>query len=369
MKINFFKDYSLDEKIFCYALFFMVFLSTFSILGNIIIGYDFIVNYKWICLIIVSLIAIKYSLRKKYLNYFQIIMSSLVIFIFLPNGWITAGGSNNFTLAYGLLICMCICFILKGKTRLFFVISEIIVIILLVYLEMYFPELIYKHPQEKIYRDLIIQMPLTLSAAAYMVIIFSNAYRKERQKLKEYSELLKEKNSILFKISRIDELTGIYNRRYVFEELNEIKGKMQGEKSKVIIIMIDIDNFKNINDTYGHVVGDDILKEVSSIIVRRLGDKGFVGRYGGDEFLIVLETVNINNAKDIMEQIKIELERIDLGKEFKITISGGMAQLSKCDDIDKVLANADKLLYKVKKSGKNGIASNEDNCILTKVST
>ncbi|MDF2548253.1 MAG: diguanylate cyclase [Anaerosolibacter sp.] len=360
MKANKFTNCSLEEKIFLYMLVFIILLSVISIIGNIAVGLDFALNYKWFTLIILASIAFMDMIKKRHILVFQTVITFLIVFVFFPNGWITSGGVNGITMAYAFLICMAICFIFRGRLRLFFLISEILVVLSLVYIEMRYANVIVNNFQDKQLADLMIQMPLTLLAAAYIIIVFSKAYREEHELLKEYSERLKESNQLLTKISRTDELTGTYSRRYLFERLNEIKAQMQENHHSVVIIMIDIDNFKSINDQYGHAVGDEVLKGVSSRMIAAVKDKGFVGRYGGDEFIIVLEDVSIKDAKETIKEIKKRTSKVRCHDEFRITMSGGMACITIEDDIDDVLTNVDKLLYRVKHSTKDHILFDDE---------
>jgi diguanylate cyclase (GGDEF)-like protein len=360
MKANKIMNCSLEEKLFLYMLVFVILLSVISIIGNIAVGLDFALNYKWFALIILTSIAFMDMIRKRHILMFQTIITVLIVLVFLPSGWITSSGVNGIAMAYTFLICMAICFIFRGKLRLFFLISEILVVLFLIYMEMRYPHVIVNSYKDKQFADLMIQIPLTFSAAAYIIIVFSKAYREEHELLKEYSEKLKERNQLLTKISRTDELTGTYSRRYLFERLNEIKVQKMENNYSVVIIMIDIDNFKTINDQYGHVAGDEVLKGVSSRMISVIKNKGFIGRYGGDEFIIVLEDVSIKEAKEMIKEIKKRINQVKLHDEFRITMSGGMTCLTMEDDIDDLLANVDRLLYRVKHSTKDNILFDDE---------
>lgn len=346
----------LEEKLYLYILISLVIISTISFIGNMIIGLNDSANYKWIFLIMISLIGFILLLQKRFIIQSQSVIASLIIFIFLPNGWIDAGGLNNLTIAYIFLICISLCFVFTDKLRIFFIVSEILVLISLIIFEIRYPHILSQYPKQTILLDMFIQIPLTLFLSAYIVIVFSNAFRVEREKLKEYSKLLKDNNKKLLEISRIDELTGAYNRRYIFEILHKLKDRLKEDDVLLaMIIMIDIDNFKFINDHCGHIAGDDLLKKVSSSIISIIHSKGIVGRYGGDEFIIVLENVNEEEAKEIVEKIKIEINKIKIKDQDGISVSGGMVQFEKDNDIDNILSYADQLLYKVKQSTKNNI--------------
>lgn len=355
MKLKKIQHYPLEDKLFVYMLFFSIVISIISIIGNIYIGLKFSVNYKWIILLLISLVAIKCMLKRRYITYFRFLIFFIIVFVFLPNGWITTGGSNGLTIAYSCLICVNICFLLNGKSRIFFILSEVSIVGSLIFIEIRFPYLIDNNYLNKVLLDMLIQIPLTLFTVSYIVILFANAYNQERKKLEDYSQLLKENNLKLKKLSLTDELTGIYNRRYIFERLEELKTMIKQGKVVVTIIMIDIDDFKYINDNYGHAVGDNLLKKISNSISNIVNGMGFVGRYGGDEFLAILEDSTVEKGKEIVKKIQNALDDVFLSQKIRVTVSGGMAQFTEKDNIDDVLANADKLLYKVKNNNKNNI--------------
>ncbi|MGA1845536.1 GGDEF domain-containing response regulator [Deferribacter abyssi] len=164
---------------------------------------------------------------------------------------------------------------------------------------------------------------------------------------------LKEAYEKLYNETIHDFLTGILNRRSIINELNNLYRQPEVE---IGLIIIDIDNFKNINDTYGHLVGDEVLKDISRIISQTLRKTDFVGRYGGEEFLVILPYLNINESYKIAERIRknIENNSFHIGNlELKITVSLGVSSVKKYENLNDALEAADKALYNAKKSGKN----------------
>jgi diguanylate cyclase (GGDEF)-like protein len=152
-----------------------------------------------------------------------------------------------------------------------------------------------------------------------------------------------------------DQLTGIYNRRYIFNRLKKEMYYSIKMKFKLSILMIDIDDFKLINDNYGHQEGDKLLKEVAAAITKGLEHRGIAGRYGGDEFLIILPRCNLDKAERIGFEIadRIKLTEVS-GKAYNIKFSAGAAEYYG-EDINAFIKRVDKLLYVSKKTGKNRI--------------
>ncbi len=163
-------------------------------------------------------------------------------------------------------------------------------------------------------------------------------------------------------LSVIDELTQIYNRRYLMEIF-----KIEFEKSirynrDLSIIMIDIDDFKNINDTYGHLTGDIVLKKIGEIIKKTIRNVDIPGRYGGEEFLIILPETDKKNAKNIAERIRKSIMTTKfkslISQNIKTTISSGISNINELDIKDnelELIKLADKRLYKAKSTGKNKV--------------
>lgn len=159
----------------------------------------------------------------------------------------------------------------------------------------------------------------------------------------------------LEKSAEFDPLTLLRTRRFMYRYLgNAFKDK---NVDNLCIAMIDIDNFKGVNDTYGHLVGDTILKRVSSIINTNVGENDCVFRYGGEEILILFKT-NLEESKKTLENI-LELLRNtkhkELNNERKLTISAGLVEKGDYNTYEELIAEADKRLYKAKQNGKDQI--------------
>ncbi|HSW60196.1 MAG TPA: sensor domain-containing diguanylate cyclase, partial [bacterium] len=153
-----------------------------------------------------------------------------------------------------------------------------------------------------------------------------------------------------------DELTGLWNRRYFFEiGHNECK-RTRRYKAKFAMLMIDIDNFKNINDTYGHAAGDIVLKSVTRTFRKGLRDVDIAARIGGEEFAVLMPNTDIDGAKIVAERLRGSVESSSVeyeGKVLKITISIGISDCSNVNSIDEMMKNADDALYVAKNEGRN----------------
>ncbi len=170
-----------------------------------------------------------------------------------------------------------------------------------------------------------------------------------------YAEILKH--------ATLDALTGFYNRRQIEERIKQEASGAKRQHRNLCAIMIDIDYFKKVNDTYGHATGDLVLKTVAGEIKSQLRDYDIAGRYGGEEFLILLPFTKIDEAQLVAERLRsaVEVKKIDISKlcpdkgNINVTISLGVAQFSPQEYEKVFIRNADKALYEAKESGRNKV--------------
>ncbi len=200
-------------------------------------------------------------------------------------------------------------------------------------------------------------------------VMFQAAIRdftKQKQLEKEIifiNERLTEQNKIFKEFATKDKLTGIHNRRSFYEFAEEQWSKAVRNQLDCSIIMIDIDHFKKVNDTYGHLTGDMVLKDTVKIIDELNRDYDRLGRWGGEEFILFLPDTSIENALTIAERIrkKVEGGKFYVSDELKIsvTISLGVTskQLSDTLELDVLFDCADKALYNAKETGRNKVCS------------
>ncbi len=189
----------------------------------------------------------------------------------------------------------------------------------------------------------------------------NNAMRVKRaeQKLQSTLQVLEEKNEILKKLVIIDGLTQLYNHKYIVEQLGKRFYEARRYRQDLCIIMFDIDFFKNVNDTCGHLFGDTVLFKLSACFLKNIRSVDFVGRYGGEEFLVVLPNTNLKNAVHVANFLREKVNEISFYEKpgFKITISGGVCEINGHNDYIEMISKADKNLYKAKENGRNRIES------------
>ncbi|MDF1880939.1 diguanylate cyclase [Sulfurimonas sp. MAG313] len=156
-----------------------------------------------------------------------------------------------------------------------------------------------------------------------------------------------------------DFLTGLYNRRYLYETGKKLYENAKREHLSIVVAMIDIDYFKKINDRYGHEAGDMALKYLGELFIKEFRDSDVVTRYGGEEFCIILTNTQMNHATKVMEGIcsKVEDMRIEINKiSFRMTLSIGLND-KMLGSFDQMIASADEKLYRAKNEGRNRVVT------------
>jgi len=177
-------------------------------------------------------------------------------------------------------------------------------------------------------------------------------------------ETLQKTNRRLEHLATTDSLTGLYNRRYFRTRMEDEFARSKRYGSPLCCMMIDIDDFKEINDTYGHLQGDTILRELSDRILKTVRTSDIVARYGGEELIVILPQTNMDGAKIYADRL---LEKISdepysgLPPDRKVTVSIGIAMMDMktCETTKDLIQSADTALYKAKREGKNRIIVGE----------
>jgi diguanylate cyclase (GGDEF)-like protein len=159
--------------------------------------------------------------------------------------------------------------------------------------------------------------------------------------------------AIASKISDIDQLTNIYTRRYTLDRLFEEFERSKRYGESLSMAMIDIDDFKRVNDTYGHDVGDEVLRKISNTLKDSVRKIDIVGRYGGEEFLIIFPHTNLDQSMKSCARILKNVR--EFYRWMRLTLSIGVVEASSCNNVDDFLKCSDLALYQAKFGGKNRI--------------
>lgn len=183
---------------------------------------------------------------------------------------------------------------------------------------------------------------------------------KVQLKLKLLQDELKKSNEMLKELSNTDPLTQLFNRRYMMEVLDREIQRTARKGSPISILIMDIDHFKKVNDTYGHQFGDVVLVKIANIIKNHLRTYDVAARYGGEEFVAILPETPLMEAMAVAERIRIATQQTTFPNKLqslKVTISIGAATFTipELDSVDDLIRIADEALYRAKSEGRNRV--------------
>jgi two-component system, cell cycle response regulator len=181
-----------------------------------------------------------------------------------------------------------------------------------------------------------------------------------RRKL--YAERLRGMVSDAMELAITDPLTGLYNRRYLQLHLNSLIARAVTDDKPICVLLFDIDHFKGVNDTYGHDVGDEVLKDFSERLRRGVRGIDLVARLGGEEFILVMPETDAGYAAFVAERLRSEVEngtfKAKSGARFPMTVSIGLAEWHGASDTaDALIKRADQALYTAKRAGRNRVVA------------
>ncbi|MBD3810325.1 MAG: diguanylate cyclase [Sulfuricurvum sp.] len=182
---------------------------------------------------------------------------------------------------------------------------------------------------------------------------WSQLVNEHFEQFQELTELLQQKNRHLASLAMHDPLTGISNR-HMFAELYEKElAMLKRYNGKLSLVMIDLDHFKHVNDTYGHNIGDSVLKEFTQIVLQMIREADFFARWGGEEFVLLLPETMCDQAFIVCEKIRLQVEKYTFREVGQVTCSIGMTEIDATDTLESGIERADRALYEAKRLGRN----------------
>ncbi|NLT96321.1 MAG: diguanylate cyclase [Clostridia bacterium] len=382
------KDTSLRYRIFNAVFLVSIFLSFYSSLVNYIIDLGTrVILITFFCGVaaIGLYIVFRNSKNYKMVSFIAVILSCFIIF---PAMWFANGGSYGSVPYFMIINAGIIALLLVGWPRKIIFSLFVLVSSVLIFIEYRRPELVVGYDSQFIrYMDLFLGFFICLLSIVVLIAFLIDSYLSELQKSKQYLAELEEKNKeieaknrmleksntelieakekaeklnqLLYeekqklqKLSITDYLTGTFNKRFITTCLEEEIEESRKKHNKLTLALIDIDNFKNINDTYGHLYGDYVVERVARTIINNLRQTDIVGRYGGDEFLIILPNTSREKGYAMIELIRQRILELEWENDLVVTISGGVIEVGS-DELTGLLNKADRLLYKAKNKSRN----------------
>ena len=188
-----------------------------------------------------------------------------------------------------------------------------------------------------------------------------HSFKKNKDYEKHLETLVSLKTQELQELSNRDPMTNLYNRRYFNDIANTLVKLAKRHDEDLAVLMIDIDRFKVINDNYGHLTGDEVLKTTANLLLNATRESDITIRFGGEEFVVLLPDTNLKGTIAIAQKIRTSIEKQEIqtkkGDIIKYTLSIGIAQyVSSSDkDIDDIIHRSDEALYEAKRSGRNKV--------------
>jgi diguanylate cyclase (GGDEF)-like protein len=201
------------------------------------------------------------------------------------------------------------------------------------------------------------------SVAREAKLSLSERYRKQLRQLEKmarisdrYQLMLRDLNQALKEASATDELTGIGNRRMLTERLKSEVARAERTERPFTVAIADIDHFKTINDAHGHEAGDKVLIEIANVIKSAIREYDCCGRWGGEEFLIIMPEIAVTEGAVIIERLRHAIGAVDVHldeRSVELTASFGVTQYHPGDSISNIIHRADSALYAAKRAGRN----------------
>ncbi len=287
---------------------------------------------------------------------------AIVNLVLLPILYLTGGGIESGLPAYFVLGIALTLFLTKTKFGYVLVTIEVIHYVFVIYISYKFPQWLINIPalehlgsapaRDFTYGAILTNIFIIASILGFLTKILFNLYKKE-------NKLVVDSIAEIKRLSTIDPLTNVYNRRYMYTYLTEQVELAKRDGTPLSVALFDIDKFKLLNDNYGHLLGDDVLKALSHILKNACRPGEIVARYGGEEFIMILPGLDNNAAYKRANEIRECLEQSylspELPKDKPVTISGGVSTYTDGLNEEKLVSIADENLYRAKENGRNQI--------------
>jgi diguanylate cyclase (GGDEF)-like protein len=199
---------------------------------------------------------------------------------------------------------------------------------------------------------------LDVQAAKHSAEESRDALRIEMEKTMRANTELAKAVQTIEAMARVDALTGLFNRRHLMDALKLARDRHSRTRQAFCVVIVDIDHFKAVNDTHGHLGGDTVLREVAQVLQSTLRSCDLCARYGGEEFMLLLEQTRVQEATICAERLRLLTQQHRFGgfdADYSVTISLGIAEFVDGESIEECIARADAALYAAKRGGRNRV--------------
>lgn len=327
-----------------------------AIVSNTLIGLDFSYNYKWIAAALSSVVFVWLAWREINLPLVHRAGIYIDAFILIPTAWLSSAGLESPAAAWSLLPFIPINYLFGGRERLFANFAYLAMVLTLIWLYYSRPELYSTYTPDQQVADWLFNLPLIAFFMMFSLMRFERAYESERRTSKQQAEAL-------LRLSETDPLTGLYNRQKLVSVLEESLADYQRNGTPTAMLFLDVDAFKPYNDHYGHSKGDECLRQLAGELLAclRRTDRDFAFRFGGEEFVVVLQHTDQAEGLQVANRLRERIEASAIPHAASptashLTVSIGVAGWHADDQsIDDLLIRADRAQYAAKRAGRNQV--------------
>lgn len=348
---------SVKASFFVYWQLFSVLAGALAIFSNILIGLDFEYNHKWFLSISLSLLLIWLAMRKFHVHWVHRAGVYVSGFLMIPGAWLSSSGLESPAIMWSLVGFVAINYLLQGSERIVANLAYLAVLMWLIWIGYQMPWIYSSYASaEQQMQDWLFNLPLLVGFLVFSLIHFERAHEKQRQaNLRKADQLAA--------LSATDPLTGLYNRQRLHAVLRDSLAHYRRSGSPSSVLFIDVDAFKPYNDKYGHSQGDACLRQIADCLresVQR-SDTDFAFRFGGEEFLLVLQHTDLAGAETVANRLKERVRTLDIAHAHsevapRITLSIGIAVTRPSDRTpDDLISRADAAQYEAKDQGRDRI--------------
>ncbi len=322
-------------------------IAIIGIIANCVIGLNAITVLLLAINIVIDVLCVLYSMVTKRWRVTSVIIAVYAIFVLFPFLWLFSGGATGSTLPLVVFCAMGIVVMFPGKYRGVLLIITLMLFLMLIWIELYWPDIVVPYPNRQVwYIDLMVGLVFSYCATAALAYFVILRYQKAKLEADRLVRRLEE-------MSLTDALTGAFNRRYLTACIDEEMRKAYDSGRLLTVCLIDIDFFKRINDSFGHLYGDEVLIKLSGIIAGQLDGTEVFGRYGGEEFIILFKNCGLRQALSRIENVMNAIRNTQWDHGETITVSCGVGSYVKGISYSKFIERADVNLYRAKANGRN----------------
>lgn len=343
------KELPLDHLVFLYAAGAGIFLSIFGLGYNMLIGIGIFTLPVLAIYLTVIIVSVLYSIVKNRWYGAAVIVLGFSAFVLLPFLWFTIGGVTGTTAPMMFTCGICIAIVFKGAVRTVMLTMEAVMLFVFIALEYHFPDIIIPYANRtEHYADLA--FGVTMSFIVNCILVYTV--------VGEYMKVQNEKTCLVRRLevlSLTDALTGLYNRRFLSASIDEEMRRAYDTGSQLTLCILDIDHFKNINDTYGHECGDEVLFNIAQIMKAYLTEGEIFGRYGGEEFVLLFPGKTPMAALPRIRRLCDYIREHEWSHGKPVTMSGGLSSYTKGISYSDFIDAADKNLYRAKREGRDRV--------------